>query len=110
MNSEKIIQNIINKNINTLYNYKYIEDKDLKNINTNVFIKYVSKNNFIIKTGFLRNKIHDNIFELSCGNKKWFIYINKYYFFIKINKKDQLRITLEKLIESDFKDITFTKN
>ena len=110
MNTQKIIENIINKNINSLYNYKYVEDKDLKNMNTGNYIKYVSKNNFIIKTGLLRNKIHDNIFELSCGNKKWFIYTNKYYFFIKINKKDQLRITLEKLIESDFKDITITKN
>ena len=96
MNTQKIIENIINKNINSLYNYKYVEDKDLKNMNTGNYIKYVSKNNFIIKTG--------------CGNKKWFIYTNKYYFFIKINKKDQLRITLEKLIESDFKDITITKN
>jgi len=95
---------ILNKYNNELKNYVYIND--IRNINEKTSIRYISKNNLIMKNGYFRKYIDPNIIELYINsNKIWYIYTDKYYFFYKKSNNDVMRDSLQSLVDSGFKII-----
>jgi len=85
-----------------LTNYKYCEYNNFQTIPLKCHIKYISKNNFIKKSGYLKEN-KNSIMNLYNGNKNWFIYTDKYYIFYKLYNKDKLKEYLQNIIDSDFK-------
>jgi len=97
-----------NKFKTQLINYKYVEQENINTIPLGTYIKYISKNNLILKGGFLKNIKENEILELFLVNKKkWFIYTDKYYIFFKIPNHNKLKNSLLDLVNNNF---TVVKN
>lgn len=97
-----------NKFKTQLINYKYVELQNINTIPLGAYIKYISKNNLILKGGFLKNIKENEILELFLVNKrKWFIYTDQYYIFYKIPVHNKLKNSLLDLVNNNF---TIVKN
>jgi len=97
------IKKIYLKYKDDLINYKYCSVTDIDSIPLKSNIKYISKNNFIKKNGFLKEIKNSNIMHLYNSNRNWFIYVDKYYIFYKLHNKNKLKECLQNIINSDFK-------
>ena len=104
---------ILDENLKKIYekygdkldNYKFIEVKEYYNIPIGSFLRCISKNNFFIKKGGYLKEVKDiSLFAFHTMTRRsvWFLYVNEYYIFIKIPKKDKLKYMLNNLIKSDF--------
>ena len=97
---------ILYKYDNELKNFIYIEKNNLKDIQPKTRVKYISKNNLLIKNAYFKRYIDINIIELYINSKKiWNIYTENFYFFSKKSNNDILRSALENLVNSNFKII-----
>lgn len=104
MNHETNLRYIFDKHSDKLYNYRYIEEENIDKIEPKTHLKYIKKNNcYLIKSGYFKSVLNSSILELYYGSRNFYIYKDKYYLFEKINKNEQLKISLQKLLDTDFK-------
>jgi hypothetical protein len=96
-------KNILDKIKDELIDYNYTED--ILNIPIGCHLKYVSKKNFIKKSGILKEIKDETILELRVFKTRWFIYTDKYYIFYKKIVKNKFKKILEDLVKNDFKII-----
>ena len=94
------LKDIILKFKDELEDYIYVDNID--NLQLSSRILYISKNNLIIKRGILKDK-RDSILVLT-GFRKWYIYTDKYYIFVKNNnyKRDKFKEILKALVDNNF--------
>jgi hypothetical protein len=88
-----------------LYKYEYCKNEDINKIPIGSYILYIGKSAYYKKTGYLNEVVDDHIIKLHSRNKKikWHIYTNNYYIFYKDPSNDPLKLSLLKLLNSDFK-------
>jgi hypothetical protein len=109
------MENILNKIYITykteLVNYKYCDNENINDIPKGSHIIYISKNNLLKKSGFLKDIKDNTILELININKKgkWYIYIDQYYIFYKNPGTNSLKNTLKSLVDNNF-TINIRKN
>jgi len=96
-------ENILDKFKNELIDYNYTED--IINISIGSHLIYISKKNFIKKSGVLKEIKDETILELTIFKRRWFIYTNKYYIFYKKIVRNKFKKILEDLVKNNFKII-----
>ena len=96
------MEHILHKYKNELVNYKFVEDSDILSLPLGCHIIYFSKDNYIKKSGTLKDVKDISILELRYFKKKWYIYTKNNYIFFK-ERINKLRNSLQSLLNSDFK-------
>lgn len=105
-----IIEELFIKYNDELNGYSYCEYNDINNIPIGNNIKYISKNTFIKKNGYLKEINDLSLLKLKNKfNKEWYIYTNKYYIFHKKISNNKFKNMLQNLIDSNFDSIKIIK-
>jgi len=106
-----VVEELFIKYKNELVGYIYCDINNINDIPIGNDIKYISKNTFIKKNGYLKEINGSSILKLTNKFKKeWYIYTNKYYIFHKKISNNKFKNILQNLIDSNFNSIKIIKN